>query len=131
VPILKELYKLSVLLYLLTMKFQTLCNSDKVTKIAYDSFCSYETKEVLESQRKGPRWKILAGMDVLLPPGIAPTGAQEGFFGPTNQENVVVAQVKPYLTHDNDKIKRPEVARKPRKEKEGNANPVGRPKEAP
>ena len=140
VPMLKELYQfLGVALPSDKKKpslFQTLRDSAKVTKIADDSF-SYETEEVPESQMKGPRWEILAGMDVSLPHGIAPTGAQEGFFGPTNQENVVVAQMKSYLTHEDERIKRPEFARKPRKEKEGNAqkegnaNPVGRPKDTP
>jgi hypothetical protein len=39
-------------------------------------------------------------------------GAQEGFFGPTNQENAVGASKSQYCCREEDKIRRPEFASK-------------------
>jgi hypothetical protein len=76
--------------------------------------------------QKGPKWIILQGVDVDLPEGFHASGAEEGFFAPTNQENAVGAPKKKYLTEA--PIARPNFSKKPTKPKDGNApRPVGRP----
>ena len=114
--------------------FDTLRDSDKVTKIDVDTF-TYQAEQIPFSRQKGPKWEILTGIDIQLPDGFHPSGVEEGFFAPTNQENAVGAQKKNYLMQDNEKIKRPEFEFKPTKTKSstdggGNAKGRGRPKQS-
>ena len=60
-----------------------------------------------------PRWVILNPDPAPSVPGIDMLrGAQEGFFGPTNQENAVGASKSQYCCREEDKIRRPEFASK-------------------
>ena len=133
VPKLKELYtKLHISLPSDKKKpslFDTLRDSEKTTKIDQDSF-SYECEETPALAPKGPKWEILIGREVDLPSGFDATGAEKGYFAPTNQEGAEGATKLEYLTGDGERIERPAFDRKPKKDegnaKEGNAK-RGRP----
>lgn len=86
---------------------------------------TYEYQEVPDHLKKGPRWKMLTGMDIALPEGFDPSGAEEGFFAPTNKENAAGEKKLSYLA--DEPINRPEFAAKIRKAKTPGP---GRPKAA-
>jgi hypothetical protein len=66
--------------------FQNLRDSGK-TKITDDTTFEYDVKELPAHQQKGPRWEILAGVEIEVPSGFHPNGVEEGFFAPTNKDN--------------------------------------------
>jgi hypothetical protein len=75
-----------------------------------DEFFTYKRKTG-EVDASLPQWVILnldptpsiPGIDILC-------GAQEGFFGPTNQENAVGNSKSQYCCREEEKIRRPEFA---------------------
>lgn len=98
------------------------CGNAMINKIDDDTF-EYKKPKVPDGIR--PTWVVLnpvpappiAGMNMR-------TGAQDGFFGPTNKENAVGPERMDYLTKEleGDEIKRPKLAPKdPR-----NASPSSR-----
>jgi hypothetical protein len=106
--------------------FDAIRDSDKVTKVSADDSFKFTRVVVPLHMQKGPKWILLQGVDVDLPEGFHPSGAEEGFFAPTNKDNVVGAPKKKYLTEA--PIARPNFSKKPTKPKDGDApRPVGRP----
>mgnify|MGYP006193039927 CR=1 FL=1 len=93
--------------------FNAIRDSGKVTKIDDDNF-SYKKTETQEVQHNKICWEILIGLDITLPEGFHASGAEEGFFAPTNKDNVEGASKKAYLTGEGERIKWPEFHCKPR-----------------
>jgi len=57
---------------------------------------------------KIPTWLLLTPQPVPPVPGIdMSTGAQSGFYGPTNKENAVGGVRENFLTQDGERIERP------------------------
>lgn len=103
--------------------FDLLRDSPLTTKVNDDEF-TYEWAESQEKeQTSGPRWTLLHGVEIELPPGFDASGAETGYFAPTNQDNHPGKPKKKYLT-DNP-ISRPIFRRKNRKEDD--TPRVGRP----
>ena len=84
-----------------------------------DSF-EFEEKVLPSHLQKGPKWKLLTGMEVTLPEGIGPSGAEDGYFGPTNKDNYIGPPKLSYLT--DMPIKRPLIKRKVKKKEQTSAN---------
>lgn len=95
--------------------FDSIRDSDKVTKLNEDAF-EFEEKVIPSHLQKGPKWKLLTGMEVTLPEGISLTGVEDGFYGPTNRDNFVGPPKLSYLT--DAPIKRPSFKPKAKKNKE-------------
>ena len=77
-----------------------------------DELFTYKRKKG-EVDASLPRWVILNPDPAPSVPGIDMLrGAQEGFFGPTNQENAVGASKSQYCCREEEKIRRPEFASK-------------------
>ena len=93
--------------------FDAICDSGKVMKLKDDEF-EFEEKVLPSHLQKGPKWKLLTGMEVTLPEGIGPSGAEDGYFGPTNKDNYVGPPKLSYLT--DTPIKRPLFKSKVKKE---------------
>jgi hypothetical protein len=72
----------------------------------------YEWEELPDHLRKGPKWKVLVGTEVMLPEGFNACGAQEGFFAPNNQEQAIGQTKFSYLV--DTPINRPQFAAKPK-----------------
>ena len=104
--------------------FDVIRDSPQTTKINDDEF-TYEWEESAEKQQNtsGPRWKILQGVEIELPPDFHASGAEEGYFAPTNQDNAVGHPKKKFLT--DEPITRPTFRSKPRQRT--NNTGVGRP----
>jgi hypothetical protein len=90
------------------------CGHKLITKTDDTSFV-YKRNTLAEDKQR-PKW-------VLLTPNEAPpiegidmgTGAQRGFFGPTNKENATGATEHNYLTHEDEKIVRPTFSYPPKR----------------
>jgi hypothetical protein len=77
-----------------------------------DELFTYKKKQG-EEDASLPRWVILNSEPAPAVPGFDMLrGAQEGFYGPTNQENAVGAPKFQYCCREEDKIRRPEFASK-------------------
>jgi hypothetical protein len=94
--------------------FDSILQSGKVERVSDDEFV-YEWEELPDHLRKGPKWKVLVGTEVMLPEGFNACGAQEGFFAPTNQEQAIGQTKFSYLV--DTPIKRPQFAAKPKSSK--------------
>ena len=106
--------------------FDSILQSGKVERVSDNEFI-YEWEELPDHLRKGPKWKVLVGTEVVLPEGFNACGAQEGFFAPTNQEQAIGQTKFSYLV---DKpIKRPEFAAKAKSSK-STSSKGGRPSKA-
>jgi len=85
--------------------FDKLRNSERALKIDDDTF-DYR-REIVEGEVV-PTWIILTPQPAPAVPGIdMATGAQTGFFGPTNKENAVGGVRQNFLTLDGERIERP------------------------
>ena len=101
--------------------FDTLRESEKTTKSDQGTF-SYEFEETLGLVSNEAKWEVLIDQEVNLPSGFDASGAEEGYFAPTNQEGAEGATKLEYMTGDGENIQRPTFDRKPKKsESEGNA----------
>lgn len=84
--------------------FNRIRDSPRVTKISETEF-QYQRPKMGESSvgTKIPTWILLTPEDVPTMSGIdMGTGAQRGFFGPTNKENAVGAKRSNFLTADDE-----------------------------
>ena len=87
--------------------FDRIRNSTHVVKVDDDSF-DYQ-REIIPGE-VFPTWIILTPEPVPAVPGIdMATGAQTGFFGPTNKENAVGGVRQNFITQDGERIVRPIV----------------------
>ena len=83
----------------------------------------FEYKKVIRAEGNVPKWVVLCGKPVDDIEGIdIQTGAQHGYYGPTNKENAIGPTKLEYLTdrcvcEDSERIKRPTFARKPSRTK--------------
>jgi hypothetical protein len=102
--------------------FDAIRDSSFATKIDDDTF-TYEMEEIPEHLMKGPKWKILDGVEIDLPEDFDPSGVTAGFFAPTNKDNYVGQPKKEYLV--DRPLQRPEFCPKPKKA--SNSNRPGRP----
>jgi hypothetical protein len=94
----------------------------RIDKVDDDSFDYY--REIVKGE-KIPTWLILPPQPVPHIPGIdMETGAQSGFFGPTNKENAVGGVRQNFLTDSVDRIERPTFAPKKRGGKKNTSNEV-------
>jgi len=85
--------------------FEKLRDSQLAVKIDDDTF-DYR-REIVEGEVV-PTWIILTPQPAPAVPGIdMATGAQTGFFGPTNKENAVGGVRQNFLTLDGERIERP------------------------
>jgi hypothetical protein len=87
--------------------FDRICDvgNDRIKKVDGDSF-DY-CREIVKGE-KNPTWLLLTPQPVPPVPGIdMSTGAQSGFFGPTNKENAVGGVRENFLTQDGERIERP------------------------
>jgi len=93
--------------------FARICDSgNELIEQMDDELFTYKRKKG-EVDVSLPRWVILNPDPAPSVPGIDMLrGAQEGFFGPTNQENAVGASKSQYCCREEEKIRRPEFASK-------------------
>jgi hypothetical protein len=103
--------------------FNRIRDSPRVTKISETEF-QYQRPKMGGSsvghQTKIPTWILLTPEDVPTVGGIdMGTGAQRGFFGPTNKENAIGAKRSIFLTADDERIQRPKFG--PKREKKRKA----------
>eukprot|EP00984_Skeletonema_dohrnii_P025939 scaffold15185_cov72-Skeletonema_dohrnii-CCMP3373.AAC.1 len=89
-------------------------NTDLINKVDADTF---EMKVYDDVEATLPQWIILSGEPVPGVDGIdMETGATEGFYAPTNPDNVKMADNRRnFLTQPGEAIKRPQFAAKPKK----------------
>ena len=87
--------------------FDRIRDSTHVVKVDDDSF-DYQ-REIIPGE-VFPTWIILTPEPVPVVPGIdMATGAQTGFFGPTNKENAVGGVRQNFITQDGERIVRLEL----------------------
>ena len=99
--------------------FDRIRDSGKVHKINDDSF-SYEMEKEQSGEQNqdngtAPYWVILSGTECQLPDGFDASGAECGYYAPTNQDNHPGAPKLEYLTRDKERIVRPAFGPKQRK----------------
>ncbi len=99
--------------------FNRICDSLEMTKVCADGF-EYRHASIVGV--KVPTWVILTPKVVPPVDGIdMGTGAQKGFFGPTNKENAVGGTRVNFLTSEN--VERPKFEqKKPKKRKAGDSD---------
>jgi hypothetical protein len=106
--------------------------SEKITKWPF-SDDSFEYRRAVVAGEKIPTWIVLTPEPVPPVPGIImATGAQEGFYRPTNKENAVGGVRHNFLTSEAKRIERPSFAPKkvPRKNPPPPVNEHGGPSPA-
>jgi hypothetical protein len=94
--------------------FNRIRDSPHVTKISETEF-EYRRPKTGSSAggKKIPTWILLTPKEVPLVDGVdMGTGAQSGFFGPTNKENAVGGTRLNFLTSPDEQIQRPKVGPK-------------------
>jgi hypothetical protein len=93
--------------------FARICDSGNELIEQMDDELFTDKRKKGEVDASLPRWVILNPDPAPSVPGIDMLrGAQEGFFGPTNQENAVGASKSQYCCREEEKIRRPEFASK-------------------
>ena len=90
------------------------CGNELITKTDDTAFV-YKRKKLAEDKHR-PRWVLLNPEEAPPVEGIdMATGAERGFFGPTNKENAAGATKHNYLMHRDEKIVRPTFSYPPKK----------------
>ena len=101
--------------------FDVLRDCPQTNKINDDEF-TYAMEEGGEKpEHSGPRWKLLTGVEVELPPGFDDSGVEKGYYAPTNKDNAPGQPKMSYLT--DAPLERPIFRSKPK----DNSNRAGRP----
>ncbi len=110
--------------------FNCICDSPHVTKIS-DTESEYQrAKTNVSGRKKIPTWILLTHKEVPPVDGLdMGTGAQRGFFGPTNQENAVGATRSNFLTLQDERIQRPKFGPKREKKRKAGDNDPAPPRE--
>jgi hypothetical protein len=99
--------------------FNRIHDSDHVEKVYNDSF---DYRRQIVKGEKVPTWIILNPEPAAAVPGVdMATGAQFGFYGPTNKENAVGGKRHNFATMEADRIQRPKFEAK-KKERAGGKN---------
>ena len=107
--------------------FNRICDSPHVIKISATEFEYRRPKTGAASAggNKIPTWILLTPEEVPSVDGVdMGTGAQSGFFGPTNKENAVGGTRSNFLTLSDERIQRPKFGpKREKKRKAGEAEP--------
>ncbi len=109
--------------------FDRIRDSEHVVKVDDDSF---DYRREMIAGEVFPTWIILTPEALPALPGIdMATGAQTGFYGPTNKENAVGGVRQNFITVDGERIERPTFqSRKARKDPTAVTNEHGGPSPA-
>ncbi len=97
--------------------FNRIRDSPHVTKISKTEFEYHHPKTGASAGgKKIPTWILLTPKEVPSVDGVdMGTGAQSGFFGPTNKENAVGGMRSNFLTSPDEQIQRPKFSQSKRR----------------
>jgi hypothetical protein len=110
--------------------FNCIRDSPHVTKISDTAFEDQQAKTNVSGGVKIPTWILLTPEEVPPVDGVdMGIGAQIGFFGPTNQENVVGATRSNFLMLQDERIQRPKFGPKRKKKRKAGDNDPAPPRE--
>ncbi len=110
--------------------FNRIRDSPHVTKVSDTVFEYRQAKTNVSGGVKIPIWILLIPEEVPPVAGVdMGTGAQIGFFGPTNQENAVGAPRSNFLTLQDERIQRPKFGPKREKKRKAGDNDPAPPRE--
>jgi hypothetical protein len=110
--------------------FNRIRDSPHVIKISDTAFEYRRAKTNVSGRVKIPTWILPTSEEVPPVAGVdMGTGAQIGFFGPTNKENAVGATQSNFLTSQDERIQRPKFGPKREKKRKAGEDDLAPPRE--